>query len=133
MLDRFKNITRFYTNYYYNKNPTNIQKTEKNYEITLVFDIYSATTPVYFQPQDETISLPNHVNGKANYKSGYYNLYNYEFFFTMVNEAIRTTFLKLIDVIKSYFGGTLPTDFSNLATTSETLKFLTLFLIRNLR
>ena len=65
------------------------------------------------------MSLPNHVNGKANYKSGYYNLYNYEFFFTMVNEAIRTTFLKLIDVIKSYFGGTLPTAFSNLATNGN--------------
>jgi hypothetical protein len=100
----------------YNTNPTDIQKTETIYEITLEYDIYSATTPVYFQRQDETISLPNHVNGKANYKSGYYNLYNYEFFFTMVNEAIRTTFLKLIDVIKSYFGGTLPTAFSNLAT-----------------
>ena len=37
----------------------------------------------------------------------------------MVNTAIRTTFLKLIDVIKSYFGGTLPTAFSNLATTTD--------------
>jgi hypothetical protein len=103
----------------YNTNPTDIQKTETIYEITLVYDIYSATTPVYFEPQDETISLQNFVNGKANYKSGYYNLYNYEFFFTMVNTAIRTTFLKLIDVIKSYFGGTLPTAFSNLATTTD--------------
>jgi hypothetical protein len=33
----------------------------------------------------------------------------------MVNGAIRTTFLKLIDVITSYLG-TLPTAFSNLAT-----------------
>jgi hypothetical protein len=103
----------------YNTNPTDIQKTETIYEITLVYDIYSATTPVYFEPQDETISLQNFVNGKANYKSGYYNLYNYEFFFTMVNTAIRTTFLKLIDVIKSYFGGTLPTVFSNLASTTD--------------
>ena len=101
----------------YNTNPTDIQKTETIYEITLVYDIYSAKTSVYFEPQDETISLQNFVNGKANYKSGYYNLYNYEFFFTMVNTAIRTTFLKLIDVIKSYFGGTLPTAFSNLATS----------------
>ena len=34
----------------------------------------------------------------------------------MINTAIQTTFLKLIDVIKSYFGGTLPTDFSDLST-----------------
>ena len=32
----------------YNTNPTDIQKTETIYEITLVYDIYSATTPVYF-------------------------------------------------------------------------------------
>ena len=38
----------------------------------------------------------------------------------MLNDAIRTNFLKLIDVIKSYFDGTLPTAFSNLATTSGT-------------
>jgi hypothetical protein len=59
----------------YNTNPTDTQKTETIYEITLVYNTYSATRPIYFKPQDETISLPNHVNGKANYKSGYYNLY----------------------------------------------------------
>ena len=75
--------------------PTIKYNTKTIYEITLVYDIYSATTPVYFEPQDETISLPNHVNGKANYKSDYYNLYNYEFFFTMVNDAIRTIFFKI--------------------------------------
>jgi hypothetical protein len=37
----------------------------------------------------------------------------------MVNTAIRTTFLKLIDVVKSYFGGTLPTDFSDLSTNGN--------------
>jgi hypothetical protein len=52
----------------------------------------------------------------ANYKSGYYNLYNYEFFFTMVNTAIRSSFLKLNYVIKIYIGGNLPIAFSNLAT-----------------
>jgi hypothetical protein len=36
----------------------------------------------------------------------------------MVNDAIRTNFLKLVDVVKSYYGGTLPTDFSNLATSA---------------
>jgi len=115
MID-LKTLPVFITTIKYNTNPTDIQKTETIYEITLVYDIYSATTPVYFEPQDETLTLPNFVNGKANYKSGYYNLYNYEFFFTMVNTAIRTTFLKLIDVVKSYFGGTLPTDFSDLST-----------------
>ena len=63
----------------YNTNPTDAQKLETIYEITLVYDIYSATTPIYFTPQNETIPLSNFVNGKANYKSGYYNLYNYSF------------------------------------------------------
>ena len=74
------------------------------------------------------------MNGKANYKSGYYNLYNYEFFFTMVNDAIRTTFFKLIDVIKSYFGGTLPTAFSNLTTNEnygETVSILVVVVYGN--
>ena len=101
---------------YNNDSPTDLQKNETIYEITLEYDEYSATTSVYFEPQDQTITQPNFVNGYANYKSGYYNLYNYEFFFTMVNEAIRTAMLNLIDVIKNYNGGTLPTAFSNLAT-----------------
>ena len=37
----------------YNTNPTDIQKTETIYEITLVYDVYSATIPVYFLPQEE--------------------------------------------------------------------------------
>jgi hypothetical protein len=75
-----KSLPVFIPTIKYNTNPTDIQKLETIYEITLEYDIYSATTPVYYEPQDETISLPNHVNGKANYKSGYYNLYNYDFF-----------------------------------------------------
>jgi hypothetical protein len=43
-------------------------------------------------------------------------IYNYEVFFTIVNEAIRTAFSKLIDVITSYLG-TLPIAFTNLATS----------------
>ena len=35
----------------YNTNPTDTQKIETIYEITLVYDIYSATTPVYFKPK----------------------------------------------------------------------------------
>jgi hypothetical protein len=115
-----KSLPVFIPTIKYNTHPSDIQKLETIYEITLEYDGYSATTPVYIQPQEETLTLPNFVNGKGNYKSGCYNSYNYEFFFLMKNEAIRTTFLKLIDVIISYFGGTLPTAFSNLATTSGT-------------
>jgi hypothetical protein len=118
MID-LKTLPVFIPTIKYNTNPTDTQKTETIYEITLVYNTYSATSPIYFQPQDQTITLPNHVNGKANYKSGYYNLYNYEFFFTMVNTAIQTAFLKLIEVVKSYYGGTLPTDFSDLSTNGN--------------
>ena len=37
----------------------------------------------------------------------------------MVNTAIQTAFLKLIEVVKSYYGGTLPTDFSDLSTNEN--------------
>jgi hypothetical protein len=57
------------------------------------------TIPVYFTPQDETISLTSFVDGMPNFKSGYYNLYNYEFSFTTVNEAIRSAMLGLIETV----------------------------------
>jgi len=117
MID-LKSIPVFIPTIKYNTSPTALQKVETIYEVALEYDGYSATTPIYFEPQNQTISLPNFINGYANYKSGYYNLYNYEFFFTMVNEAIRTTFIKLIDVVTSY-NGTLPSAFSNLASSGN--------------
>ena len=60
-----KSLAIFIPTIKYNLNPTDIQKTETIYEITLVYDIiYSATTPVYFEAQDETLTLPNFVNGR---------------------------------------------------------------------
>ena len=115
MMD-LKSIPVFIPTIKYNINPTDLEKTETIYEVTLEYDGYSATTPIYFEPQDQTILLPNFLSGYANYKSGYYNLFNFEFFFTMVNEAIRTTFLQLIDVLTSY-NGALPTAFSNLGSS----------------
>jgi len=117
MMD-LKSLPVFIPTIKYNTNPSDTEKLETIYEITLVYETYSSTVPIYFEPQDQTITQPNFVNGYANYKSGYYNLYNYEFFFTIVNEAIRTAFLSLIDVIKDYNGGTLPTTFSNLSNSS---------------
>jgi hypothetical protein len=114
-----KTLPNFIPTIKFKMNPTDLQKIETIYEVTLEFDGMSSTVPIYFEPQDQTITgPPNFDNGMANYKSGYYNLYNYEFFFTMVNTCIRNSFLNLIDVVKSYYGGTLPTAFSNLATNS---------------
>jgi len=117
MMD-LKSLPVFIPTIKYNTAPTDTQKLETIYEVTLEYETYSATTPIYFTPQDQTITQPNFVNGYANYKSGYYNLYNYESFFTMVNESIKTTFLKLIDVVTSY-NGILPTAFSNLASSGN--------------
>jgi len=127
MMD-LKSLPVFIPTIKYNTAPTDTQKLETIYEVTLEYETYSATTPIYFTPQDQTITQPNFVNGYANYKSGYYNLYNYESFFTMVNESIKTTFLKLIDVVTSY-NGILPTAFSNLASSGN-MKFFILFLIK---
>ena len=84
----------------YNNSPTDIQRTETIYEITLGIQqsgsaspFLSFTTSVMFVPQDTTTNNnsdvpPQFQNGYANYKSGYYDIFNYENFFTMVNKAI---------------------------------------------
>jgi len=84
----------------YNNSPTDIQRTETIYEITLGIQesgsaspFISFTTSVMFVPQDTTTNNnsdvpPQFQNGYANYKSGYYDIFNYENFFTMVNKAI---------------------------------------------
>ena len=79
---------------------TDTQKHETIYEITLSFyydsNRYAHTQAVSFKPQDQTISdyPPDFVNGYANYTTGYYSLYNYEQFFTRVNDAIKDCFYK---------------------------------------
>jgi hypothetical protein len=77
-----KTLPTFIPTIKYNTNPTDLQKkTETIYEVTLEFDGMSSTVPIYFEPQDQTITgPPNFDIDMANYKSGYYNLYNYEFF-----------------------------------------------------
>lgn len=84
----------------YNNSPTDIQRTETIYEITLGIQesgsespFMAYTEPVMFVPQDTTTNNNSEVaplfqSGYANYKSGYYDIYNYENFFTMVNKAI---------------------------------------------
>jgi len=84
----------------YNNSPTDIQRTETIYEITLGIQesgsespFISFTSAVMFVPQDTTTNNnsdvpPQFQNGYANYKSGYYDIFNYENFFTMVNKAI---------------------------------------------
>lgn len=51
--------------------------------------ILGHTERIIFDPQDKTISQPQLINGYANYSTGYYNIYNYEWFIVMVNDAIK--------------------------------------------
>jgi hypothetical protein len=59
------------------------------YTITLSYGGFASTSNVYYTPQDKTNGTSPQMfkHGYADYRSGYYNLYNYEFFFVMVNEA----------------------------------------------
>jgi len=92
MID-LKSIPVFIPTIKYNTAPTDKQKTETIYEVTLEYDGYSATTPIYYEPQNQTLSLPNFNNGYANYKSGYYILYNYEFFLQWLMKQSKQLFL----------------------------------------
>ncbi len=67
------------------------------YSITLEYGGYASTAHVYFEPQDKTngTTPPRFKGGYADYRSGYYNLYNYEFFFVLVNEAVKQAFIGL--------------------------------------
>jgi hypothetical protein len=74
------------------------------YSITLAYDGYASTAHVFYQPQDKTngTTPPMFKQGFADYRSGYYNLYNYEFFFVMVNEAIKEAFNGLQQTLLHY-------------------------------
>ena len=98
----------------YNKNTDKTQDTEVRmetiyevtYSVTIENKLYSATAPCKFIPQDETVSgtmPPQFINGYADYKSGFYNVYNYENFFKSVNEALRLCAFLLRTVLLNYF------------------------------
>jgi hypothetical protein len=64
---------------------------------------YIGNSRVVFQPQDLRIQQPPFINGYANYKSGYYNIYNYEFFISRcINPAIKNAMIELKAVLSSY-------------------------------
>ena len=91
----------------YNASPTQEQKFETIYEITFTLRTngkrFGHTEPVIFKPQDLSLSVPDFKNGYADYKSGFYNIYNYENFFTSVNEALRQCLMGLRDTINAAF------------------------------
>ena len=64
---------------------------------------YIGYSRIIFQPQDMTKICPNFTDGYPNYKSGYYNIYNYEYFIARcINPAIINAILALKNVLSSY-------------------------------
>lgn len=88
-------------------NADDSEETTRNttiYSVTLEYGGYASHANVIFKPQDKTKgeTPPNFKNGYADYRSGYYNLYSYEFFFVLVNEAIKEAFIGLQKTLLSY-------------------------------
>ena len=97
-------------------NASNVSQPERHttiYTVTLEYNGTSFTKNVIIKTQDQTISgiaAPDFKNGSADYSTGYYNIYNYEWFFTAVNRAIASCFVNLIAAL-DHFGDTSYTQF----------------------
>ena len=52
------------------------------------FKTYVGFARVMFEPQDQTITQPAFKSGYADYSSGFYNIYNNEYFIVLVNKCI---------------------------------------------
>ena len=66
------------------------------------FKTYVGFARVMFEQQDQTISQPVFKNGYADYSSGYYNIYNYEYFIVWVNKCIISAINNLKTTLAIY-------------------------------
>jgi len=72
---------------------------------------YLGTQNVIFEPQDKTKSVPPLLQtGYPNYGTGYYNIYNYEWFIVLLNKALRLAQVDLIAVLNA---NNIPSAFIN--------------------
>ena len=99
----------------FNNSPTVTQPDRHKtiYTVTLEFNGTSFTKNVRIKTQDRTISgttAPAFKDGNADYSTGYYNVYNYEWFFRAVNKAIASCFTHLIAAL-DHFGDITYTQF----------------------
>ena len=63
---------------------------------------YLGSQNVIFEPQDKTKAQPSLLDsGYPNYTTGFYNIYNYEWFIVLVNRALRLAQLDLIAVLNA--------------------------------
>jgi hypothetical protein len=96
-------------------------------EITKNNILYSYSQRVEFNPQDKTAVLPTMKNGFADYSTGYYNVYNYEWFITLVNKALKDAVYKLkTEVIPGLIPDTI-SDYSPYFTFDKGTKLISLF------
>jgi hypothetical protein len=69
------------------------------YTVSLTYQGSSVTEPIIFSPQNLLATTPNAPNtypdGQAYYGGGYYNIYSYEYFTSLVNTALAGAYVSL--------------------------------------
>ena len=69
------------------------------YSVTLAYNGSEVTQPIIYSPQNLLAEVPNAPNsypdGQAYYGGGYYNLYSYEYFTSLVNDAFASAYSSL--------------------------------------
>ena len=69
------------------------------YNVSLSYQGSTITEPVIFVPQDLTAQVPNppssYPDGLAYYGGGYYNIYSYAYFTSLVNTALAGAYVSL--------------------------------------
>jgi len=72
------------------------------YALALSYRGYAVQSNVYFSPQNKTAQVPNppsdYPNGLQNNSTGYYSVYSYGYFITLVNQTLISLYQQLKDV-----------------------------------
>jgi hypothetical protein len=92
--------------------------------------LYSYSEHVEFLNQDKTISLPTMKNGNADYASGFYNIYNYEWFIVLVNSALKNAMNNLKTKVVNNLGLTI-SDFAPYFSFDKQTKLISLYAPRS--
>jgi hypothetical protein len=70
-----------------------------NYSFTLKWKDYEYQQFIIFEPQDMSVSLPKAPLETADYSTGYYFLYSYQWFIQMCNTALQSCFNGLKELV----------------------------------
>ena len=88
--------------------------------------LYSYSEHIEFLKQDKTISLLSKKNGYADYASGFYDIYNYEWFIVLVNTALRNAMNKLKTQVVNNLGLSI-SDFAPYFSFDKQTKLISLY------